>query len=66
MELNKIYQGDCLEVLGGFPDECIDLVITSPPYNLGNKHHTELRTHGYDNLFYCEQCFDELGKYHYE
>jgi len=37
MELNKIYQGDCLEVLGGFPDECIDLTVTSPPYdNLRN------------------------------
>jgi len=39
-ETNKIYQGDCLEVLGGFPDESVDLVITSPPYNLGNAHHT--------------------------
>lgn len=32
MEINKIYQGDCLEVLKTFPDECIDMVITSPPY----------------------------------
>jgi len=31
-ELNKIYQGDALEVLKTFPDECIDSVITSPPY----------------------------------
>lgn len=22
------------------PDKCVDLVITSPPYNLGNGHHT--------------------------
>ena len=33
MDKNKIYQGDCLEVLGGFPDECIDLTVTSPPYD---------------------------------
>lgn len=32
MELNKIYQGDCLSVLKTFPDEFIDCVITSPPY----------------------------------
>ncbi len=32
MEINKIYQGDSLEVLKTFPDESIDCVITSPPY----------------------------------
>jgi len=35
MELNKIYQGDCLEVMKTFKDGCIDLIITSPPYNKG-------------------------------
>ena len=29
---NKIIQGDCLEVLKTFPDESIDMCITSPPY----------------------------------
>ena len=33
MEVNKIYQGDNLEVLRTFPDECIDLTVTSPPYD---------------------------------
>ncbi len=32
MELNKIYLGDCLEVMKRLPDESIDCVITSPPY----------------------------------
>lgn len=32
MELNKIYQGHCLEVLQTFPDESINTVVTSPPY----------------------------------
>lgn len=32
VKLNHIYQGDCLEVLRTFPNESIDLVITSPPY----------------------------------
>jgi modification methylase len=34
--LNKIIQGDCLEVLHKLPSESIDLVVTSPPYNLKN------------------------------
>ena len=31
--LNKIMQGDCLEVMKGFEAESIDLVVTSPPYD---------------------------------
>jgi DNA modification methylase len=30
--LNRIYQGDCEEVLKGLPDNSIDLIFTSPPY----------------------------------
>lgn len=36
MELNKIIQGDCLEVMKTLPDETFDLIVTSPPYNLKN------------------------------
>lgn len=32
IELNKIYQGDVLKVLRKLPNECVDCVITSPPY----------------------------------
>jgi site-specific DNA-methyltransferase (adenine-specific) len=32
-ELNKIYQGDCLEFMRTLPDACVDLVITDPPYD---------------------------------
>lgn len=34
--LNKIICGDVLEVIKKMPDESIDLVVTSPPYNLKN------------------------------
>ena len=30
--LNKIIQGDCLEVMKDIPDKSIDMVLTSPPY----------------------------------
>jgi len=33
MELNKIYQGDCLELMKQLENNSIDLVITSPPYD---------------------------------
>src|SRR4030042_2028362 len=30
--LNKIFRGDCEEVLKELPDNSIDLIFTSPPY----------------------------------
>lgn len=33
METNKIYQGDCLELMKQIEDNSIDLVVTSPPYD---------------------------------
>ena len=30
---NQIIQGDCEKVMAEFPAECIDLVVTSPPYD---------------------------------
>lgn len=35
METDIIYNEDCLETLKKLPDDCIDLIITSPPYNKG-------------------------------
>jgi site-specific DNA-methyltransferase (adenine-specific)/modification methylase len=34
LELNKIYNESCLDTLARIPDNYIDLVITSPPYNM--------------------------------
>ena len=34
--LNKIVCGDSLTVMKQLPDNCLDLVVTSPPYNLKN------------------------------
>lgn len=31
----KIHHGDCLTGLRELPSECVDVVVTSPPYNLG-------------------------------
>ena len=38
---NKVYQGECLQLLSEMPDQCVDLVFADPPYNLqlkGNLH----------------------------
>lgn len=47
LELNKIYNIDCLEGLKELEDNCVDLTVTSPPYD-------DLRT--YDET--CEWNFE--------
>ncbi len=48
--INKIICGDCLEVMKGIPDKAVNLVITSPPYNIGNNHHTgNIKHKAYDD-----------------
>ncbi len=33
MEINKIYNENCLETMAKMPDNFIDLTVTSPPYD---------------------------------
>ena len=35
LPINQIVCGDCLEVMKTFPSESIDLILTDPPYNVG-------------------------------
>lgn len=67
MELDVIYNEDCLEGMKRLPDESIDLVITSPPFNLGNLHHTRNFRHrpykdNMDESEYQEWQVDILNK----
>ena len=75
--LNKIINGDCLEVLRKLPDESIDLVVTSPPYNLknstgngmkdgrGGKWANAALIDGYENYDDCMPN-DEYAKWQHE
>ena len=33
LEIDRIYEGDCLDVMHEIDNDCIDLTITSPPYD---------------------------------
>ncbi|KKL78859.1 hypothetical protein LCGC14_2020610, partial [marine sediment metagenome] len=35
--INKVICGDCLKIMKDIPDNSIDLVVTSPPYNIGKE-----------------------------
>ncbi len=34
LPLNTILPGDCIEVMAGLPEACVDLIFADPPYNL--------------------------------
>ena len=68
----KLINDDCLKVLPTLEEGSVDLIITSPPYNLGNKHHTGNKYHKtYDDnlpedvyqaqqLQFLNECFKVL------
>ena len=48
---DKIYCGNCQEVMASFPDGCIDLVVTSPPYD---------NIRDYKGYVFGEEVFKEI------
>ena len=47
MELNKVIHGDCLDVLKDMEDNSIDLVLTDPPYGIGEANGKNKARDGY-------------------
>lgn len=39
--------GDCMTLLRSMPDECADIIVTSPPYNIGKEYETRLDLRDY-------------------
>jgi adenine-specific DNA-methyltransferase len=37
-----VYSGDCLDLLKTIPDESLQLIVTSPPYNIGKEYEKRL------------------------
>jgi len=71
MILNKIYNEDCLETMKRMEDNYIDLVLTDPPYGIGeakgrNKSRGKIAvakdygTHDWDNEIPSKEIFDEM------
>ena len=58
METNKIYQGDCLELMKQIEDNSIDLVVIDPPYNIGIDDWDNFKEEEY--LIWMEKVCDEL------
>ncbi|NMG83306.1 MAG: site-specific DNA-methyltransferase [Methanosarcinales archaeon] len=38
MEVDKVYSGDCIEIMKKLPEKSIDLIFADPPFNIGIKY----------------------------
>jgi len=61
-----IYQGDCLELLSTIPDESLQLIVTSPPYNIGKEYERHLKLENYLEqqaavIHECVRCLSSRG-----
>jgi len=45
--LDRIHLGDCLPWLRELPDESVDCIVSSPPYNIGKEYETRAALHVY-------------------
>lgn len=48
---NKIICADSLEIMKNIPDNCIDLIFTSPPYNFGLEYTSNEDAQNWDQYF---------------
>ncbi|XRO77574.1 DNA-methyltransferase [Methanocaldococcus sp. 10A] len=63
MDVNKIYCMDCLEGMKELKDKSVDVVVTSPPYNIGikyNKYSDNLSREEYLN--WIEKVIKEIKR----
>ena len=56
--LDQIVNGDCLELLRSLPDESVDLVVSSPPYNIGKEYEAKRELEHYldDQRAVLKEC----------
>jgi adenine-specific DNA-methyltransferase len=58
-----VFPGDCMELLRTIPDDSLQLVVTSPPYNIGKEYERRLRLDTYLEQQACviRECVRSLS-----
>ena len=59
--LNRVHHSDCLEGLRRFPDESIDVIVTSPPYWKGFEYEAYFNSYQ-QYLDWCEKWLKECKR----
>ncbi len=58
-----VFHGDCLELLSSIPDKFVQLVVTSPPYNIGKEYEkkTSIETYIREQTVVIKECIRVLS-----
>lgn len=62
MESNRVFVGDCLDVLRALPDRCVDLVLGSPPYEDARTYGIGFRLRGHDWVDWMVERWREMQR----
>jgi site-specific DNA-methyltransferase (adenine-specific) len=68
IDINKIYQEDCMTTMSKMPNDFLDVVVTSPPYNMGNgrkngRGKESLSYDSYSDDLPLEEYFEQTNKW---
>nr|WP_260135188.1 DNA methyltransferase [Lactococcus lactis] len=64
IELNKIYNEDCLEGMKRIPDNSVDLIVTDPPYLMRYKtNHRKNKNHKFSNEILNDNNHELIQEY---
>lgn len=59
--INKVIQGDCLEVMRKIPDDSVDVTFADPPFNLKKKYNSYYDKHEVQEyLSWCKEWLTEM------
>jgi site-specific DNA-methyltransferase (adenine-specific) len=51
MDINRVYLGDCIKIMGKLPPNSVDLVFADPPFNIGIKYDKYNDNLSYDEYY---------------
>ena len=67
LDLNTLYNMDCMQGMAQFPDNYFDICITSPPYNIGGNRisagFTKKEYNSIDDNLPIEDYFNQTSKW---
>lgn len=62
MESNRVFVGDCLDVLRAMPDRCVDLILGSPPYEDARTYGIAFKLRGQDWVDWMVERWREMQR----
>jgi len=64
MELNKIYNEDCMNVMKKIPNETVDLIVTDPPYLVNYKtNYRKDKNHRFNKMIFNDNNEELIKDY---